>query len=244
MKKKGAGKGLGTCSILNAGQPQNEKAFFRCGNSLIMAIGIAMAPVPADVFKRRRVCPVYGAEIVFLEKNMDIFTAIQTRRSTRSYADLQKPIAREDIDVLLAAAMAAPSAGNQQPWHFVVVTDREKLDSVTGFHPYCSMIREANAAILVCGDPAGKKWPAFWSQDCSAAVQNMLLAATALGLGSVWTGVYPDEARMEGCRRFFAIPETVFPFALVPLGWPKGPFSHIDRFNRDCIYDNTWKSRW
>lgn len=170
---------------------------------------------------------------------MDVFEAITTRRSIRSYQD--KPVSDELIEQLLLAAMQAPSAGNQQPWHFVVVRDRQKLDQIESFHPYCRMIRQVSAAIVVCGDPAGKKWPDFWPQDCSAAVQNLLLAARAEGLGTVWTGVYPIEERMAGCRQLFGIPETIFPFAVIPVGWPKdGAFKEMERFNPALVHHDTF----
>jgi len=168
---------------------------------------------------------------------MDIKQAIKERRSVRSFSE--KNVPTETIDTLIAAAMQAPSAGNQQPWHFIVVTDRAKLDAVPAFHPYCKMITGVSTAIVVCGDPRGKKWPDLWPQDCSAAIQNLLLAAVAEGVGAVWTGVYPFEERMDGCRKLFAIPDEVFPFAIIPVGYPKDPgqaFSEKDRFNADLVH--------
>lgn len=166
---------------------------------------------------------------------MDVYEAIETRRSIRSYVD--KAVSDELIDKLIRAAMLAPSAGNQQPWHFIVVRDRNKLDQVDSFHPYCRMIRQVPVAIVVCADPQGRKWPDYWPQDCSAAVQNLLLAARAEGLGTVWTGVYPIEERMAGCRKLFSIPETVYPFAVVPVGWPKeGSFTKKDRFKAELVH--------
>lgn len=171
---------------------------------------------------------------------MDIFETIATRRSIRIFADEQPVISEEIIKKLLQAAMSAPSAGNQQPWHFIVVTDRERLDAIPAFHPYCKMITGVRTAIVICGDPDGKKWPAFWPQDCSAATQNLLLAARACGLGSVWSGVYPDENRMAGCRKLFGIPEHIYPFAVVPLGTPKNDFSKIDRYNESYVHAESW----
>jgi len=168
---------------------------------------------------------------------MDVFQAINKRRSVRSFST--EPIAADLVQKLIAAAMQAPSAGNQQPWRFIVVTDRAKLEQIPKFHPYCKMVTQASTAIVVCGDPRGKKWPDLWPQDCSAAVQNLLLAAVAQGIGAVWTGVYPFEERMAGCRELLSIPEEVYPFAIVPLGYPKNPeqaFSEKDRFNGELIH--------
>ena len=147
---------------------------------------------------------------------MELLDAIHTRRSIRKYLD--KPVTEEMIGILLKAAMSAPSAGNQQPWHFVVVRDRAKLDTIPSFHPYSKMVLQAPAAIVVCGDPDGKKWPTFWDQDASAATQNILLAARDLGLGTVWVGIYPEKDRMDGFRKLLGIPEKHHPLLPRPGG--------------------------
>lgn len=168
---------------------------------------------------------------------MEIKQAIYSRRSVRSFS--AEPVAGELIEKLVAAAMQAPSAGNQQPWHFIVVTDRQKLDEIPSFHPYCKMVNQVSMAIVVCGDARDKKWPDLWPQDCSAAVQNLLLAARAEGLGAVWTGVYPFEERMAGCRKLFNIPQEVFPFAVIPIGYPKDKeqaFKEKDRFKSELFH--------
>lgn len=168
---------------------------------------------------------------------MDVIQAINSRRSVRSFTD--EPVADTLIEKLTRAAMQAPSAGNQQPWHFIVVRDRQKLDKIPSFHPYCKMISQVSTAIVVCGDPRGKKWPDLWPQDCSAAVQNLLLAARMEELGAVWTGVYPFEERMAGCRKLFNIPQEVFPFAVIPIGYPKDreqAFKEKDRFKPELIH--------
>ena len=130
---------------------------------------------------------------------MELYEAITTRRSVRSYRD--DHVADEVIERVLRAAMLAPSAGNQQPWQFIVVRDRARLDRIPSFHPYCKMIGQVGVAIIVCGDPTGKKWGDLWPQDCSAAVQNLLLAARDEGLGAVWTGVYPFEIYRSAAAR-------------------------------------------
>lgn len=169
---------------------------------------------------------------------MEVFEAIATRRSIRSFT--KEPVPDESVIKIIRAAMLAPSAGNQQPWHFVIVRDRQRLDAVTGFHPYARMIKKASVAIVVCGDPNGKKWPDFWVQDCSAAIQNMLLAARDLGLGTVWTGVFPIEERMKGARELFSIPDNIYPLAIVPVGWPDTDFKSMDRFNESLVHFETW----
>ncbi|ACU90344.1 nitroreductase family protein [Desulfomicrobium baculatum] len=169
---------------------------------------------------------------------MELIEAIHTRRSIRKYLD--KPVSPEMIETIIKAAMAAPSAGNQQPWHFIVITDRTKLDAIPAFHPYSKMVLQAPAAILLCGDPDGKKWPTFWDQDLSAATQNMLLTARDLGLGTVWVGVFPEKDRMEGFRKLFAIPDNIHPFALIPIGWPDGQFEAVSRYRPELIHREAW----
>lgn len=169
---------------------------------------------------------------------MELLETIKTRRSIRQFQD--KPVPESHIRTIIEAAMMAPSAGNQQPWHFVIVSDRARLDAIPSYHPHSKMVLQAPVAILICGDPAGKPWPDYWVQDCSAATQNLLLAARDLGLGTVWAGIYPAEDRMAGFRKSFAIPEHVFPFALVPVGWPIGDFHFTDRVRPELIHNEVW----
>lgn len=169
---------------------------------------------------------------------MELTKSIETRRSIRSFID--KPVPENLINKIIRAAMLAPSAGNQQPWHFIVVRNRQKLDAVTEFHPYALMIKKVHVAIVVCGDPDGKKWPDFWVQDCSAAIQNMLLAARDLDLGTVWTGIFPIEDRMKGARELFGIPGNVYPLAIVPVGWPATEFKTMDRYDDSLVHNETW----
>lgn len=154
---------------------------------------------------------------------------VLSRRSIRRYTD--EAVSAADVERLLRAAMAAPSAGNQQPWAFVVVRERTVLDAIPGFHPYAAMLPKAPVALVVCGLPESCKWPQMWVQDCSAATQNILVEAAALGLGAVWLGVHPLEERERGVRALLGIPEDVVPFAIVPVGHPaehKGPSERYD----------------
>ena len=170
---------------------------------------------------------------------MDVLEAMHTRRSIRKFTG--EPVGVEQMDMLLRAAMAAPSAGNAQPWRFIVVTDRALLDKVPDIHPYAAMCRQAPAAVLVCGDPTLERYKGFWVQDCAAAVQNLLLAARSLELGAVWTGIYPDEGRMRGIRELFAVPEHIMPLALIPVGPTDQPSAHKDRFRADRVHTNRWE---
>ena len=163
---------------------------------------------------------------------------IINRRSVRSYRS--DAVSEEQIEQLLRAAMAAPSAGNQQPWEFIVVTDRTLLTKITEVHPHSKMLLEAPAAIVVCGNLTREKHVDYWVQDCSAAVENMLLEATHLGLGSVWLGVYPRQDRVAGLKKLFQLPEPVIPFAVVAIGYATSPPSPVDRFIPDYIHRNKW----
>jgi nitroreductase len=161
-----------------------------------------------------------------------------TRRSIRAYAP--GDVSDDLLGKLLRAAMAAPSAGNAQPWHFVAIRDRASLDAIANFHPYAKMCRQAPLAILVCADPAQEKYPGFWVQDCSAATMNLLLAAHALGLGAVWVGVYPEQDRMEGFRKLLGLPAGILPLSLVPVGHPGQKAGEADRFAPDRVHSDRW----
>lgn len=169
---------------------------------------------------------------------MNTLEAIRTRRSVRNFT--ATPIPKETIEELLRAAMSAPSAGNEQPWQFLVIDDRKLLDGITRVNPNAKMCREAQAAILVCGDTSKEKYKDFWVQDCAAAAQNILLAAHDQGLGSVWTGIYPIAERVQGFKRYLSLPENIIPFCLIPLGHPAKDPSQADRFQRERVHHNSW----
>ena len=148
--------------------------------------------------------------------NRELIEAIFARRSIRKYT--VEPVSEADIKTLLEAAMAAPSASNRKPWQFVVVTERQMLDALAKVHPHGKMLFEATLCIAVCGDLT--TFERFWVQDCSAATENLLLAATALGLGAVWLGVHPREDRVAAVRQVLGLPETITPLNLVSIGHP------------------------
>jgi nitroreductase len=169
---------------------------------------------------------------------MDALEAIHTRRSIRKYED--KPVPEELIRKVIAAAMMAPSARNGQPWQFVVITERKLLAEIPQFHPNASMVAQAPAAILVCGDTTLELSPGYWPIDCAAATENLLLAAHALGLGAVWTGVYPKQPRMDGFRQMLNLPDHVIPHTLIPIGYSAEHAASQDRYREDRVRWNGW----
>ena len=170
---------------------------------------------------------------------MELFEAIHTRRSVRAFEP--GGVTDEQLRRLLGAAMTAPSAGNAQPWQFIVVTDRKLLDAVPEFSQFAAMARQAPMGILVCGDTSLEKYPGYWVQDCAAATQNLLLAARGLGLGAVWTGVHPMRDRMEGFRALLDLPEHVLPLSFIVIGRPGQEQKRQDRFRPDRVHMNGWK---
>ncbi|MFA6107994.1 MAG: nitroreductase family protein [Candidatus Latescibacterota bacterium] len=169
---------------------------------------------------------------------MEAMEAIHTRRSIREFT--AQPLATELVDELVGAAMMAPSAGNARPWQFIVIDDPAVKREIPRIHPYAAMAVDAPVSILVCGDLSKEKYPGNWVADCSAATQNLLLAAHAKGVGGVWTGVYPDEARIKAFRQLLGLPEQVVPLALLPIGYPTHPPGRQDRFERAKIHRNRW----
>ncbi len=166
---------------------------------------------------------------------------IATRVSVRSYLD--KPVEEVKIEQLLRAGMAAPSAVNKQPWHFVVVTDKEQLKALAKTNPYASMAAKAPLAIVVCGDMKKAlpgKAQEFWVQDCSAATENILLAANALGLGAVWTGTYPTEERCEAVAKVLQLPKSIVPLNIIVIGYPDGKNTPKDKWKPSNISYNTY----
>lgn len=169
----------------------------------------------------------------------DALEVIMTRTSVRQYSD--RPISAETLDTLLRAGMAAPTAGNKQPWKFVVVTERALLDSLASGN--WRMAAQANAAIIVCGDTENV-FPGegrdYWVQDCSAASENILLAAHALGLGAVWCGCYPITERVELVKRIFGLPSSIMPMSVLVLGYPAGEQTPKDKYKPENIHYNKW----
>lgn len=166
----------------------------------------------------------------------ELVAMIFTRRSIRKYtADL---VSEKDVKMMLKAAMPAPSASNRKPWHYIVVTDRAILDNLARAHPYGKMLLEALLCIVVCGDKNISS--RCWVQDCSAATENLLLAATALGLGAVWLGVHPQEERVNPIRKVLNIPENIIPLNLISIGHPAEEKEPRTQYDKLRVHRGQW----
>ncbi len=175
---------------------------------------------------------------------MEALKAILGRKSVRRFSD--RPVDREHLIMLVRAAMSAPSAMDMRPWAFVIVTDREKLALLAAGLPYAAMTAQAQAAVVVCGvlsrcRPGSP--PDYWVQDCSAATENLLVAAEALELGAVWTGVHPRPERVEVVRRVLELPDDVVPLNLIPVGHPGDEVLAKEKFDESAVHWERWNAR-
>lgn len=166
---------------------------------------------------------------------------IYKRHSIRSFTD--GDITDEQLEHVLHAGMAAPSASNSQCWSFVVIDEREKLDKIPTFHKYTNMMRQARMAILPCAVPADGIIGKFFQQDMAACVENMLIAAVECGLGACWCGVHPVAEIEQGFRDLCGIPSDVIPFCVIALGVPAEHHEPKDRYDASRVFKNEWQAR-
>ena len=168
---------------------------------------------------------------------------IMTRTSVRAYSD--KAVGSEQIDTLLRAAMAAPTAGNKQPWRFVVINDKATLNAISENFHTMTMAKDAAVAVIMCGDVTATfdgDGRDYWIQDVSAASENLLLAAHAMGLGAVWCGIYPQMSRVEQFSEMLHLPENIIPMACICIGYPTGETTPKDKWKPEYIHYDTWDS--
>ena len=169
---------------------------------------------------------------------MDSLDCLKTRRSVRRFTE--EPVAPEALDEILQAAMLAPSAKNQQPWHFVVVKDAETRAKMAEVHPYMSFARFAPVVILVCVEEAITPLP-LAACDASAATMNILLAAHSLGLGATWCACWPYEERQKPLEELLGIPEGVRVISAIPLGHPAKELPEVpDRYQAGRVHPEKW----
>ncbi|MBQ9184697.1 MAG: nitroreductase family protein [Bacteroidales bacterium] len=176
---------------------------------------------------------------------------IMNRKSVRSFTG--EEVTPAQLEVVLKAAMAAPTAMNYQPWEFVVVNDKDKIAEVFGGGHHGEMYTNAGAVVVVCGNTVMMRKPRgqenapeeevpnqFWYEDCGAATENLLLAVEAQGLGAVWISCYPIEGKIAAMREAFALPENIMPFAIVPIGHPAGDDQPKDKWKPEKIHYNSF----
>ena len=165
---------------------------------------------------------------------------IFSRRSIRAYTSAT--VSEDIVQRLLEAAMAAPSAAAADPWRFVVVRDRQRLLEITRALPFGQMLASAALGIVVCGDmeAAHDRQLSYLLQDCSAAIENLLLCAHILGLGACWLGVHPREKRVNDLKAILKLPEALIPVGCISIGYPAETKEPRTRFNPDCVRYETW----
>lgn len=169
---------------------------------------------------------------------MNIQEAILTRRSIRKYTG--EPVSETEIREVIRAGSYAPSAHNRQPWRFVVLRNPEMLGRIAEFHPYGKMAPQAGCAIIVCGDGEAQPTDQFLPQDCGACIENMLLAAHGMGLGTVWCGLHPVKRLTDALRDWLSLPETVVPIGMVVLGHGAEEREVKERYDEGKVHWDTW----
>ena len=168
-----------------------------------------------------------------METLMDLMYA---RRTIREFTG--ESVTDDQVEAMLKAAMAAPSAQDLRPWHFVVVRKRETLDRLAQVHKYAHMLAKAPLAILVCGDEKASE--KHWVEDTCVATQNLLLAATALGLGGVWISLYPKKKHQKSVRELLDIPEHVGVLCALAIGHPAEKKSPRTKYDPDRVHSEEW----
>ena len=202
---------------------------------VVVVLSVRLASDKATVDKSADAQQSVNAEQAVLDN-------IATRTSVRDYE--ARPVEKEKIEKMLRAAMAAPTAMNKQPWHFVVVDQRTVLDALAGTNPYAKMLKKAPLAIVVCGNTdkmiegGGRD---FWIQDASAATENLLLAAHAMGLGAVWTGAYPSEERCISISKVLSLSDNLIPLNMIVVGYPAEQPQPKQKFKEENISYNVDK---
>ncbi len=181
--------------------------------------------------------PSYNLDMITNETLVTIFN----RKSVRHYTS--EKVSQEQLTMMIKAGMAAPTAVDKRPWAYVAIQDRAVLDELAETLPYAKMLKQATAAIVVCGDLSkaldGDAQP-YWVQDCSAATQNILLAAESMGLGAVWTGVHPIKDRELEVQTILNIPTDKIPLNVIAIGYPTGEEQPKDKWDESILHWNKW----
>jgi len=171
---------------------------------------------------------------------LDVLQAIATRRSIRKYTG--QPVSEQDLKTVLTAGFQAPSAHNYQPCHFVIVRDKSLLENIARFHPHAKMLPQAGCGIVVCGEKGKQTETGFLVQDCSAAIQNMLLAAHGIGLGAVWCGLYPVPQLTEPISELLNLPPNAVPVGMMVVGHKNEQKNPVDRYDQSRAHLEHWQT--
>ena len=183
---------------------------------------------------------LFGGEKMNNETTKTIFS----RKSVRNY--VETTLSQETLEFLVRAGMAAPSAMDRRPWEFIIINDKNVVKKLNDALPHAKMAEKAGQAIVVAGNiekQAGGKDATFWIMDCSAAAENILLAAESLGLGAVWTAVYPAADRLKPVVEILGLPSNIVPLAFIPVGKPAGSDKPKDKFDKEKIHWNHWSNK-
>src|SRR5574344_435925 len=204
--------------------------------NLLLAVALVLLSVKVAFIGKGEASAAGGVDTETI-----VMDNLLTRTSIRAYKN--KPVEEEKIEKLLRAAMAAPTAGNKQPWKFVVIKDKKTLKAISEHFPTMTMAENAALAIVVCGDlnlTFPKDGRDYWVEDVSAATENLLLAAHAMGLGAVWCGIYPMQERVDYLKGMLDMPENIVPLNVIPIGYPAENPAPKDKWNQESVHYETW----
>lgn len=169
---------------------------------------------------------------------MNVIEAILTRRSIRKFTG--EPVSEQDLETVLRAGCQAPSAHNFQPWEFIIIKDKNKFEKIAELHKYAKMLPQAEVCIIVCGDSNKQPKTGFLVEDCSASIQNILLAAHGIGLGAVWCGLYPVEEYTSAIKELCLLPDNIIPVGMIVLGHKGEDRKQEDRFKLEKLHYENW----
>lgn len=211
--------------------------------SLLLAVAVVLLSVKVLFFSKQNQPTMETTQTATssVDSTSIALDNIYTRTSIRSYTD--EKVSDAQVETLLRAAMSAPTAGNRQPWRFIVVNERARLDAFTDVARGMSMASQAPLAIIVCGDVDATfegEGREYWAQDASAATENLLLAAHAMGLGAVWCGVYPMSDRLPKIKEMFALPDNILPLNVIFIGHPAENPAPKDKWKPENVHYNQW----
>ena len=204
--------------------------------NLFLALSIALLST-TSIYAEEAAKPAEGNSPTIMNETLK---TIYQRKSVRHFTDQE--VTKEQLETIIRAAMAAPTAINAQPWQFLVVTDKELKAKYAEGNFQADMVKKCSALVVICGDKTlgnERSWT-YWDQDCSAATENLLLAVESIGLGAVWTGVYPGEDRMKTVKERFGLPDNVVPLCVILVGYPDGTDKPKDKWKPERIHWNKY----